>query len=107
MKLHHTYPLIEVLNALTAASESPYEVAERLKAEGRHTQVFTVFETENMLSASPHARVTLTCRENANRWTGYMEISAYSDRERIPVAINRKEYTMNANADFSQFAVTM
>lgn len=37
MKLHHTYPLIEVLNALTAASESPYAVAERLKAEGRHT----------------------------------------------------------------------
>lgn len=36
-----------------------------------------------------------------------MEISAYSDGKRIPVAINRREYTMNANADFSQFAVTM
>ncbi len=33
--------------------------------------------------------------------------SAYSGGERIPVAVNRKEYTMNANADFSQFAVTM
>lgn len=60
MQLNQTYPLTEMLDALTAASDNTRKIAEQLKTEGRHMQVFTVFEAENMLSASPHARVTLT-----------------------------------------------
>lgn len=105
MKLHQTYPLPEMLKALAAASDTPQVVAEQLKAEGRHEQAFTVFDAENMLSVSPHARVTLTRREGADRWVGYMETSAYNNGERIPVAVNRRTHTMVANADFSEFTI--
>ena len=44
MQLNRTYPLNEMLNALTAASDNTREIAEQLKAEGRHMQVFTIFE---------------------------------------------------------------
>ena len=107
MRLNQTYPLTEMLDALTAASDNTRELAEQLKAEGRHMQVFTVFEAENMLSVSPHARVTLTRRESENRWTGYMETSAYADGEKIPVAVNRSEYTLVANDDFTKFEIIM
>ena len=57
MKLNQTYPLMDLLDALTAASDNTRELAKQLKAEGRHMTVFTVYEAENMLSVSPHARV--------------------------------------------------
>lgn len=107
MKSNKTYPLTEMLNALTVASDNTREIAEQLKAEGRHMRTFTVFEAENMLSVSPHARVTLTRRESENRWTGYMETSAYVDGGKIPVAINRREYTLVANDDFTKFEIIM
>lgn len=107
MKLHQAYPLIEMLAALTAASDTAQLAAERLRAEGRHEQTFIVFETENMLSTSPHARVTLTRRESKDRWTGYMETSAYESGERIPVAVNRRTYKLVASADFSSFTIVM
>ena len=107
MRLNQTYPLTEMLDALTAASDNTRELAEQLKAEGRHMQVFTVFEAENMLSVSPHARVTLTRRESENRWIGYMATSAYADGEKIPVAVNRSEYTLVANDDFTKFEIIM
>lgn len=107
MKLNTSYPLVELLNALAAASDTPREIAAQLKTEGLHKCVFTVFEAENMLSVSPHARVTLTCRESENRWTGYMETSAYADGEKTPVAVNRREYTLVASEDFTAFQVIM
>lgn len=107
MQLNQTYPLAEMLNALTAASDNTCEIAEQLRAEGRHRQVFTVFEAENMLSTSPHARVTLTRRESKNRWTGYMETSAYADGPKTPVAVNRSKYTLVANDDFTKFEIIM
>ena len=69
--------------------------------------VFTVYEAENMLSVSPHARVTLTRKESDDRWAGYMETSAYRGGERVPVAVNRKEYVLTANDDFSRFEIQM
>lgn len=105
MRLNQTYPLVEMLDALTTASDNTREIAEQLKAEGRHTQVFTVFEAENMLSTSLHARVTLTCRESENRWTGYMETGVYVDGPKIPIAVNRREYTLVANDDFTKFEI--
>lgn len=105
MRLNQTYLLTEMLDALTAASSSTRKIAEQLKAEGRHMQVFTVFEAENMLSTSPYARVTLTRRENENRWTGYMETSAYANGEKTPVAVNRRAYTLTANEDFTKFEI--
>ena len=107
MRLNQTYPLAEMLDALTAASDNTRKIAEQLKAEGRHMQVFTVFEAENMLSMSPHARVTLTRRESENRWTGYMETGAYADCPKTPVAVNRCEYTLVANDDFTKFEIVM
>lgn len=105
MRLNQTYPLVEMLDALTAASDHARKIAEQLKAEGRHTQVFTVFEAENMSSMSPHARVTLTRQESENRWTGYMETSAYADGPKTPVAVNRREYTLMANDAFTKFEI--
>ena len=107
MKLNTTYPLAEMLAALSAASDNTREIAEQLKTEGRNMQVFTVFEAENMLSTSPYARVTLTRRESKNRWTGYMETSAYVDGPKTPVAVNRSEYTLVANDDFTKFEIIM
>lgn len=107
MRLNQTYPLTEMLDALTAASDNTRKIAEQLKAEGRHMQVFTVFEAENMLSMSPHARVTLTRRESENRWTGYMETGAYTDGPKTPVAVNRCEYTLVANDDFTKFEIVI
>lgn len=105
MKLHQTYALPAMLEALAVASDTPQAVAERLRVEDRHEQSFIVFDAENMLSTSPHARVTLTHRESADRWVGYMETSAYENGERIPVAVNRRMYTLVANADFSEFTI--
>ena len=102
MRLNQTYPLAEMLDALTAASDNTRKIAEQLKAE-----VFSVFETENMLSVSPHARVTLTRRESENRWTGYMETGAYADGPKTPVAVNRCEYTLVANDDFTKFEIVI
>ena len=62
---------------------------------------------KNMLSVSPHARVTLTRKEGDDRWAGYMETSAYRDGERVPMAVNRKEYVLTANDDFSRFEIQM
>ena len=107
MKLNQTYPLVDLLDALTAASDNTRELAKQLKAEGRHMTVFTVYEAENMLSVSPHARVTLTRKESEDRWAGYMGMSAYRDGERVPVAVNRKEYVLTANDDFSRFEIRM
>lgn len=107
MKLNQTYPLMDLLDALTAASDNTRELAKQLKAEGRHMTVFTVYEAENMLSVSPHARVTLTRKESEDRWAGYMETSAYRDGERVPVAVNRKEYVLTANDDFSRVEIQM
>ena len=44
MKLNQTYPLMDLLDALTAASDNTRELAKQLKAEGRHMTVFTVYE---------------------------------------------------------------
>ena len=107
MKLNQTYPLMDLLDALTAASDNTRELAKQLKAEGRHMTVFTVYEAENMLSVSPHARVTLTRKESDDRWAGYMETSAYRDGERVPVAVNRKEYVLTATGSFRRFEVQM
>lgn len=107
MKLNETYQLSDFLDALTAASANTQELAKQLKAEGRHMTVFTVYEAENMLSTSPHARVTMTRQEGEDRWAGYMETSVYRDGERVPVAVNRKEYVLTANDDFSRFEIQM
>ena len=107
MKLNQTYPLMDLLDALNAASDNTRELAKQLKAEGRHMTAFTVYEAENMLSVSLHARVTLTRKESEDRWAGYMETSAYRDGERVPVAVNRKEYVLTANDDFSRFEIQM
>lgn len=105
MKLNQTYPLVDLLDALTAASDSTRELAEQLKAKGQHTMAFTVYEAENMLSTSRFARVTLTRRDGNNRWIGYMETTAHRDGERVPVAVNRREYVLAANDDFSRFEI--
>lgn len=107
MKLNKTYSLRTVLDALTAASDNTKKLAEQLKSEGRHSQVFTVYEPEGMLSASPFARVTLTRKVSDTRWEGYMETIMKEDGPKTRVAVNRSEYTLVANEDFTQFTIQM
>lgn len=56
MKLNQTYPLMDLLDALTAASDNTRELAKQLKAEGRHMTVFTVYEAENTASQQTRMR---------------------------------------------------
>lgn len=107
MKLNKTYSLRTMLDALTAASDNTKKLAEQLKSEGRHSQVFTIYEPEGMLSTSPFARVTLTCKVSDTRWEGYMETIMKEDGPKTPVAVNRSEYTLVANEDFTQFTIQM
>lgn len=107
MKLNRTYSLLEMLSALTAASANSCDVAKAMQTEGVTSSSFIVFEAENMLSTSPHARVTLTRKVSADRWEGYMETGAYHGMERTPVAVNRCEYVLKANADFTCFELIM
>ena len=107
MKLNKTYSLRTMLDALTSTSDNTKKLAEQLKAEGRHSQIFTVYEPEGMLSTSPFARVTLTHRVSDTRWEGYMETVAKENGPKTPVAVNRSKYTLIANEDFTQFTVQM
>ena len=107
MRLNRTYKLTDMLGALTAASETPKQVSEILKAEGRHMQVYTVYEAEGMLSSSPYARVTLIRKVSDTRWEGYMETSLFRDGPKTPVAVNCTEYTLVANDDFTEFTIQM
>lgn len=107
MKLNKTYSLRTMLDALTSASDNTKKLAEQLKAEGRHSQSFTVYESEGMLSTSPFARVTLTHKVSDTRWEGYMETIMKENGPKTPVAVNRSKYTLIANEDFTQFTVQM
>lgn len=107
MKLNKTYNLRTMLDALTSASDDTKKLAEQLKAEGRHSQVFTVYEPEGMLSTSPFARVTLTHKVSDTRWEGYMETIMKENSPKTPVAVNRSKYTLIANEDFTQFTIQM
>lgn len=105
MKLNKTYSLRTMLDALTAASDDTKKLVEQLKVEGRHSQVFTVYEPEGMLSTSPFARVTLTHKVGDTRWEGYMETVMKEYGPKTPVAVNRREYTLIVNKDFTQFTI--
>lgn len=107
MKLNKTYSLRTLLDALTSASDDIKKLAEQLKAEGRHSQVFTVYEPEGMLSTSPFARVTLTHKVSDTRWEGYMETIMKENGSKTPVAVNRSKYNLVANEDFTQFTIQM
>ena len=107
MKLNKTYSLRTMLDALIAASDDTKKLVEQLKSEGRHSQVFTVYEPEGMLSTSPFSRVTLTHKVSDTRWEGYMETIMKEDGPKTPVAVNRSEYTLVANEDFTQFTIQM
>lgn len=107
MKLHETYPLVEMLNALTAASETPRTALEEMKKQGVHTWTYVSFEPEGMLTTSPYARVTLTRKSSttANRWEGYMETSLYNDGPKQAVAVQLKEYAVSANDGYSKLTI--
>jgi len=107
MKLNKTYNLRTMLDALIAASDDIKKLAEQLKSQGRHSQVFMVYEPEGMLSTSPFARVTLTHKVSDARWEGYMETLMQENGPRTLVAVNRSEYTLIANDDFTQFTIQM
>lgn len=107
MKLNKTYSLRTMLDALTSASDDIKELAKQLKAEGRHSKVFTVYEPEGMLSASPFARVTITHKVNDARWEGYMETIMKENGPKTPIAVNCSKYTLVANEDFTQFTIQM
>lgn len=107
MKLNKTYPLRDMLNALSAASANAQDTAIAMKADGVLVRSFVVFEAENMLSTSPYARVTLTRKVSADRWEGYMETCAFNDGAKTPVAVNRREYVLRANSDYSNFELSV
>ena len=107
MRLNETYRLVDMLNALIAASDNTKELAKQMRVESQYVKRFTVYNPEGMLSTSPYARVTLTRKVSDTRWEGYMETSMYKDGPKNPVAVNCEKYTLVANSDFTQFTIQM
>lgn len=91
MKLNKTYPLTEVLDALSAASAKLHDVVAVMRDNGELSRAYTVYGAEGMLTSSQFARVTLTRKVNEYRWEGYMETSAVKDGPRVPVAVVRSD----------------
>lgn len=105
MKMNKTYPLKEMLEALSNASDNVQSCAERLKQSGLHECDFVHYETEGILTTSLYARVTLTNMEGETRWTGYMETGANNDMWKIPVAVVKVTDTLKANDDYTKFEI--
>lgn len=105
MKMNKTYSLMEMLEALSSISDTVQSCAERLKESGMHECDYVHYEPEGMLTTSPYARVTLTTRESATRWTGYMETSPRAGMWRIPVAVVKRTEVLKANDDYTMFEI--
>lgn len=108
MKLNTTYPLKDMLKALTVASDRPLDLFKDLrKKSDLHTAFGYIYETEGMLTSSPFARVTLTRKVSDSRWEGYLETSLYADGPKTPCTVNRTELEVIANDNFTGYIYTI
>ena len=102
MKLNTTYPLTQLLDAVSKASDNLYKAIEEMKQTNTHSRSFTTFDPEGMLTTSSFARVTLTHQTSPDRWEGYMETTALRDGPRIPCAVVRHHRIVLTNEDYTQ-----
>lgn len=79
MKLNTTYPLNQLLDAVSKASENIFTLVEEMKKEHTTSRAFISFSTEGMLTTSPYSRVTLTRQTSPDRWEGFMETTIHKD----------------------------
>ena len=105
MKLNKTYPLVEVIDAVTKASDNHFKVADQMRADKKYSCPITQFEMKGMLTQSAFARVTFTHKVGANEFAGYMETSFGSDGPRTPVSVIKHDRMMAANDDWTEFRV--
>lgn len=107
MKLNTTYPLNQLLDAVSKASDNLYKAVEDMKQTNTHSRSFTTFEPEGMLTTSPYARVTLTRQTSPDRWEGYMEETVHQDGPKTPCAVVRHYNTVVANEDYSNITLCL
>lgn len=107
MKLNTTYPLTQLLDALTKASGNLYKAVEGMKQTKAHSGSFITYDSEGMLSTSPYARVTLTRQTSPDRWEGYMEETVHQDGPKTPCAVVRHYNTVVANEDYSNITLCL
>ena len=105
MKLNTTYPLNQLLDAVSKASENIFTLVEEMKKEHTTSRAFISFSTEGMLTTSPYARVTLTRQTSPDRWEGYMEETVHQDGPKTPCAVVRHYNTVVANEDYSNITL--
>ena len=71
MTLHTTYPLADVLDSLSKASDNLYALVEEMKREGKYSIDCNRYVIDNALTTSPYARVTFTGKNAAGDIVGY------------------------------------
>ena len=102
MKLNTTYPLNQLLDAVSKASENIFTLVEDMKKENTTSRAFVSFSTEGMLTTSPYARVTLTRQTSPDRWEGFMETTIHKNGPRTPCAVVRHHNVLVTNKDYTQ-----
>ena len=106
MKLNVMYPLREVLDATSKASETVRDGVERMKRTGTFETTITVYEREGMLTTSQYARVVLTkVNREKTRWEGYMETSWLKGGPRTQVTIVKATYILRASPDYKKIEI--
>lgn len=105
MTLHTTYPLEDVLDSLSKASDNLYALVEEMKREGKYSIDFNRYVIENALTDSPYARVTFTGRNSAGDIVGYMETTPWRDSVKVNVKVRAIHQVLIANEDYSNIRI--
>lgn len=105
MKLNTTYPLKQLLEAVSNASESIFTLVEEMKKNHTTSRAYITFSTEGMLTTSPYARVTLTRQVSPDRWEGFIETAINKDGPRMPCAVVRNHNVLVTNEDYTQVTI--
>lgn len=105
MKLNTTYPLSQLLNAVSKASENIFTLVEEMKETKTTSRSYITFSTEGMLTTSPYARVTLNRQTSPDRWEGFMETTINKDGPRTPCAVVRNHNVLVTNEDYTQVTI--
>lgn len=105
MKLHTTYPLADVLDSLSKASDNLSALVEEMKREGKYSIDLNRYVIENALTTSPYARVTFTGKNAAGDIVGYMETTPWSDSVKVNVKVRAVHEVLIANDDYSNITI--
>ena len=105
MKMNVTYPLVDVLDALSKASWKFSDKVAEMKREGMYSIDCRRLEIENALTDSIFARVTFTRRDTEGNIVGYMETTPWRDSIKTNVKVVEHWDVLVANDDYSHIDI--